>query len=804
MKVFKFVFILSISITLFILLNNPLKGIPPLGKFLSPHQGYLKNAESTDINFPTNLKLKGLQATVSVVFDSELIPHITAKNEQDLYFVQGYITAYHRLWQMEMQLYKTAGRISEILGPNYLKIDRDQRRKGLVYGAKRAEEELEKDPELHKKIKAYADGVNAYIDQLKPANYPIEYKLLNYKPEPWSVFKVCLLLKEMADQLSRGEQDLAHTNALKMWGMDVFNKLYPESFPTIDPVIPRGTKFQFDPIKVTKPNESFPLNFTKPSIEDSDPRNGSNSFVVNSKKTSDGSVILANEPDLGLNLPSIWYLAHLTCPGTNVMGATLPGSPGIVIGFNDSIAWGNTNAKRDLVDWYYISFKNDKREEYQYDDKWLKTQKVIEQFKVKGGEDYYDTIIFTHYGPTTYDRNFPLTENKEINLAMRWTAHDPSREVKALDLVNRAKNYQEFVQAFTYFTGPPQNYSFSSASGDIALWIHGKFPVKWEGQGKFLMDGRKSSHEWAAFMPMEHNYFVKNPTQNFVSSANQHPGDSTYPYYDFDHNWEYYRNRRINERLNTLQNINIKDMMKLQNDNFNYMAFESLPMMIDMLDSTKLSFEMKKELNELKLWDYFNNPDLKAPTFFELWWNSMYELIWDEFENKDIKLYKPSNYNTYYLMKNDSSFSFFDRVSTPEKETLANIINLSFGKAYESLQTWKSENGDDVSWYKFKNTRILHLLQLKPFSVEQVKIGGNNGIVNAASERHGPSWRMIVQFKDNVPTGYGVYPGSQTGNPGNPTYAHMIDKWAQGEYYELNFKNIPADKIKLTSTLNPN
>lgn len=804
MKVFRFAFFCIISFALVLILNSPFRDIPALGKLLSPHQGFWQNAEKKAITMAQEIKVPGLKEEVTIRFDEQLIPHIFAQNDEDLFYAQGYVTAYHRLWQMEFQLLSTAGRLSEIFGERAIDYDRGKRRSGLTYGANRGLDELKKEPESFRIIEAYTRGVNAYIDQLTYAQFPIEYKLLDYAPEPWTEFKSVLLMKEMSDQLSRGERDLQNTNALKLWGKDIFEILYPETHPGLDPVVPSGTKFNFEPIQVTRPDIEFPQTLTQQKIEEPDERNGSNSFIVNGNKTANGSVIFTNEPDLGLNLPSIWYLAHLNSPNYNTIGGSLPGAPGIVIGFNDSIAWGDTNAKRDLVDWYYIEFRDDRREEYRYDNKWLKTQKIVEEFTVNGGATFYDTIVYTHYGPVTYDRNFQVNAEK-INLAMRWTAHDAAKDFKTFLLLNKASNYEDFKEAYQHYTGPPQNVSFASASGDIAIRISGKFPVKWEGQGKFIMDGRDSRQEWKTFMPYDHLYESLNPPRNFVSSANQHPGDSTYPYYDYDATFEYYRNRRINDRLKVMSNITVEDMMALQHDNFNYIASESLPMMLDslQLDSTNLSSFEWQLFNELSEWDYFNNPAEKAPSVFELWWDNLYPLIWDEYESYEVSLARPNTYNTIYILKNQPEFQFIDHRSTTSVESTGDLYRMAFQEALKELQEWIDANDEDYAWYKFKNTTIQHLLPpMKPFSVSGVKIGGNHNIVNAASRRHGPSWRMVVQLNEEGTKGWGVYPGSQTGNPGNPTYAHMIDKWAEGDYFELLFAyEIPSDHEQIIHNL---
>ncbi|MEM9339352.1 MAG: penicillin acylase family protein, partial [Bacteroidota bacterium] len=778
------------------------------GKFLSPFHGFWLNSENEAINASTQLSSTHLKQPVNVYFDELLIPHIFAKNDEDLYYSQGYITAFHRLWQMEFQLLAAEGRLSEVIGKRALRYDRSQRRMGLIYGAKNSEELIIKEyPDVYKKIEAYTNGINDFISSLSLKDLPIEYKLLDYKPEPWTPFKCFLLFSSLHNMLSRGERDLEHTNALKLWGREVFDILYPERHPSVDPVVPKGTLYDFEPIEVEKPQIAFPLEFTNPTITQPNPDNGSNSFVVNGNKTKNGKVIWTNEPDLSLNAPSIWYLTHLNAPGVNVMGAGVPGSPGVFIGFNDSIAWGNTNAKRDLVDWYKIQFKDTTREEYLYNGNWVPTRKEVEAFRVRDGQTFYDTIIYTHHGPVVYDRNFEGSRSEDINLAMRWTAHDASTEVKSLFMVNRAKTYTDFKEAFNYFSGPPQNYSFASVNGDIAVAVNGKFPIKWKEQGKFLMDGSDVSQEWNGFIPKEQNPHVLNPPQNFVSSANQHQADTTYPYYQYDYNYEYYRGRRINDRLRIMNNISVEDMMDLQHDNFNYTAFESLPMMLDSLDSISFTNVEQDYYNTLKTWDYFNEPEWEAPSIFKTWWENLRSKLWEEIDSAEVSLYRPHWYNTYHILKNHPDFEMIDNSYTPEKESTGDLFRITFKETVDELEAYLEEKEDrELTWYRFKNTTIKHLLRLDPFSVSNVKIGGYRSIVNAASANHGPSCRLVVELGNGEVNAWGIYPGSQSANPGNPLYGHMIKQWASGKYEKLLFRNDineETDKIIYTIKMSP-
>ncbi len=795
MKTFRFVFFLSLTVAAGVALNTKIDQVPPLGKFLSPFHGFWLNAENQPLSAPDLLSTPSLKDSVNVYFDEQLIPHIFAQNEPDLYFTQGYITAFHRLWQMEIQLLFADGRISEIIGERGLRIDRSRRRIGLGYGAKNTLEYYQKEnPEFYRLVESYTAGVNEYIETLDYKDYPIEYKLLDYEPEPWTPYKCFLLVGNMSNTLSRSERDLEHTNALKLWGKDVFDILYPETHPGIDPMIPQGTSYDFEPIEVAKPADEYPLAYTDPIIERPEPGMGSNSFAVNGNKTVNGRTILANEPDLSLNAPSLWYVMHLNAPGFNSMGGSLPGGLGILIGFNDSIAWGLTNSPRDMVDWYTIEFKDETRDEYLYNGNWVPTRKVVESIEIRGGDTYYDTVVYTHIGPVVYDRTFEGSRSEQTNLAMRWTAHDVGGELEAMHYINKARNYEEFIDGSKVFKGPPQNFSFASVNGDIAHRVNGKFPVKWEEQGKFLMDGSNVNHEWKTFIPQDHNPVVLNPARDFVSSANQHAVDSLYPYYVYDHSYEYYRGRRLNDRLSVMTDITVEDMMKLQHDNFNYHAFETLPMMLDSLDSVSFTDLELKYYNKLRNWDFFNEPEREAPAIFETWWRKLRSKLWEEIDSAEVALYRPGKYNTYYILKNYPDFEMIDNTYTPAKETAGDLYRVTFKETIEELEDYLSNEGNDLTWYRFKNTTVRHLLGLDPFSFKNIRIGGYRSIVNAASESAGPSWRMVVELGNGEVNAWGIYPGSQSANPGNPTYGHMIGDWASGNYQKLLFtKTIDAN-----------
>ncbi len=813
MRYLKSFIALIIPIVLIYYLNNGFGSFPSLGRIMDPVHGYMANAETKNDLGSKDIKINNREIKGNVYFDDRLVPHIYAENDQSLYFLQGYVTAQYRLWQMDIQTRAASGRLSEIFGENFIPYDLEQRRKGMVYAAEIAVEELKKDPVMLRCIQAYTDGVNEFLGYsgkenelgITYAEYPIEFKLIDYKPEPWTLLKTALLLKYMANTLTGFDDDMETTNLLKLLGEEDFNLLYPDRPSGIDPIIPSEKKYDFEYIQRDTSNIIYTDHYYKKVIDIFETQHeknqvGSNNWVVNSTKTKNGYPILCNDPHLQLNLPSLWYEVQFHTPEVTCYGVSLPGAPGIVIGFNDSIAWGVTNAQVDVRDWYTIQFKDEKRAEYKYGEEWKKTNSRIEIIAVKNKEPISDTVIYTHYGPIVYEGNEKFMDDKKhpeisqrANLAMRWTAHLPSEEVKTFYLLNRAKNYDDYRKAISFFDCPGQNFIFGAHNGDIAITQQGKFPVKYPEQGRFILNGSDPNDDYKDFIPNEQNPNIKNPARGFCSSANQHPTDSTYPYYYTSYDFEFYRNRVINNELTAKQNITIEDMQNLQQNNFNMLASEVLPKLISQVLDPKLISKSEIETyvsvyNTLSNWNYYNHADSLAPTYFQIWWDTLYDMLWDEMYDDEIAFVKPNFYNTAQAINMfPDDYKYFDLLKTQDqKETLKGIVRLSFDNLVEIVDSINKKDASQLIWYLHKGTDIMHISQIPAFSRTDIHNGGYKNIVNATSETHGPSWRMIVELSDPI-NAYGIYPGGQSGNPGSIYFDNFVDTWATGKYNYLNF-----------------
>jgi penicillin amidase len=788
MKIISFIVFGVITVVLVLLFNTTMVLPVPFGKLLSPQQGVWQNAEPLKQDYSAKLSFPQLNGKVKVYFDERLVPHVFADNENDAFFVQGYLHAKFRLWQMEFQTRAAAGRLSEVVGPLALEYDRDKRRLGMVYGAENSLKEIEKDPVTLAECDNYTAGVNAYIQSLTESTMPLEYKLMGYNPEKWSNLKSALFLKYMALELAGYERDFEMTNAKSIFSSADFDKIYPIVMDSLDPIVPKGTVFPKAAINVKIPASADSLYYdnkdsTTITEQKPDPDNGSNNWAVSGKKTKSGSPILCNDPHLGLNLPSIWYEMQINTPSYNAYGATFPGAPSVIIGFNDSCAWGFTNAMRDVRDYYEVKFKDETRQEYWFDSTWHPTTFRIEDIKIKNRPDYLDTVAYTNIGPVMYDKSFDGERNThEKNYAVRWKAHDASNELKMFTLLNKAKNYNDYLQAIKYLHTPGQNCIFACKNGDIAIWDQGEFPAKWYRQGDFVMPGTDSTYFWQGMIPQDENPHLVNPERGFVSSANQLPTDTTYPYY-LGGSYPPYRGWEINKRLEAMNDITPQDMMKLQTDNYNVFGEMALPVLIRNMQVDKLSPQEKNYFEILRNWDLRNDTGSKGATLFVVTWDSLETTVWkDEFLKSGLELLWPSESTLLDDMEKYPNFKYFDNVTTAKIETLPDDVTEAFKKAAAVIR--KADEGGNLEWAKYKDTRVEHLARIDAFSRLHLPIGGGTNTINAAKEQHGPSWRMVVSLTPETEA-WGIYPGGESGNPGSRFYDDFVTDWALGKYYKL-------------------
>ncbi len=811
MRILPFLVSATVTAGLVFTLNIQLKlgatKAPRLGYFLSPQHGFWKNAEKVNTNFDASILANDLKGDVDVYMDDRLVPHIYADHDEDAYYVQGYLHAKYRFWQMDFQTRVAAGRLSEVAGADKLSIDRFFRRLGMVYGAEKTETYInENNPVMKATVEAYTAGVNAYLDQMAPEDMPFEYKLMNFEPEKWTPKKTYLFLMFMSYDLTgrSASADLQLTNTRDYLGYDLFDKLYTNQQDSLDPIIPKGTAYAEPSIIPVKPSTSDIAYLKKVANVDiakvvetpeaPDPNNGSNNWAVSGAMTKSGRPIVCSDPHLGLNLPSLWYEVQITTPTHSTYGASFPGSPAVIIGFNDSLAWGVTNAGRDVLDYYELKFKDTTQNEYWYNGAWKAVTKRVEVIKVKDSADVIENIAMSHWGPVIFDANYQNPQSKGRTLAVKWTAHNPSTGVETFYQLNRAKNIDDYSKAIQLWKCPGQNFVVATKSGDIAIKQQGDFVARWDRQGDFIMPGEDSSYDWQGIIPFEENPMIKNPERGFVSSANQKSTDASYPYYlGTASSFPLYRGISVNKQLSTMSQVTAQDMQALQTNNYNVFAEQARPALMKFIELNRLSKDAQRMVQTMGQWNLYNHPSEKGITIFKLIWDSVESAVWsDELEGSVIPLTKPEAFVLLEQMNRDTNFSVADDIRTKDKvESLKDQVIVGIEKA--TLKCLELEKENKLSWEAYKATRVLHLTKIPALSRLNLPIGGGVNIINATGENHGPSWRMVVHLTDEIEA-YGLYPGGQSGNPGSPYYDSFVDYWAAGKYYRLLF--LPKDKLK--------
>lgn len=787
-KLLPFLITLLVTIGTLTVLSTSFGPLPPAGALFQPTQGFWANAETRDLTGEIDLNLNGPTDSVEVFFDERGVPHIFAQNDEDLYYAQGYITARDRLFQMELQIRAAGGHLAEWMGPNLVEYDLGQRRLGMMYGAEKSLEGLMDNDTVRTAVESYTDGVNAYINTLRYETYPIEYKILNATPAQWKPINTALLLKYMTQMLAGRSDDVRTSNTAAYLGVEFVNEYLSARPELMVPIIPPEKEWDFNVDIPEKPESLYQPEYTQ-KIEQwkPDPLNGSNNWVVDGSKAAGGYPILSNDMHLNMSMPSIWYEIQLQTPEMNTYGVSLQGTPMIIVGFNENVAWGSTNTGADVMDWYEITFRDDDREEYLHDGEWLPISKRTEVINVKGGESVTDTLLFTHHGPIHTKERTPVNEVIQRDHALRWIGHDESNELLTFYKLNRAEGYEDFRDAFRSYTAPAQNMNYGGTDGNIAIQTGGRFPVKWEFQGRTVSDGSDSKYDWKEFIPYENNPFSLNPERGFLSAANQYPTAEDYPYYLGEGFAPYERGRRINDLLRDMDNITVTDFQEMLMDDFSYHAYHLLPVLLDEIDYAELNQTEQKLIDDLQNWNYENKGDAVEPSVFRDWWRELYNSIWDDQYDTNFPMRYPSRDTTVELILDNPDSELFDNVYTNEAETLADLIQSSFVTAVENLTDRRGEPGENWQWGFVNRTDLGHVAQIPGFGKQNVFTSGGAESINAIRGSHGPSWRMIVELDPEGVRGYGVYPGGQSGNPGSKTYDEFVETWRTGELYELKF-----------------
>ncbi|MGH9492487.1 MAG: penicillin acylase family protein [Terriglobales bacterium] len=516
--------------------------------------------------------LPGLGGRVTVVRDAHGVPHISAGSLPDLLFAQGYVTAQDRLWQMDATRRFAAGELSEVLGKGFLRVDRQQRILQIRVVAERLAGSLSAAERAE--LESYARGVNAYI-QTHGDRLPLEFRVLRYKPRPWTVEDSLLVTLSMSEALNHGpyRTELAREAVLAKLGPELTADLYPStSFRDHPPAAPVVADASHPPsaragAATTQIPSEFLSALTNAEVSQDPLPPGSNNWVVSGAHTVTGKPLLSNDMHLPHQIPGVWYEAHLTlrgpgasAPELEVAGVTLPGVPYVIAGHNARIAWGYTSLMPDVEDVYLEQFNA--QGEYLTPEGWKKPERRREVIRVRSAPDETLEVVVTRHGPIITD----LVPGETRKLALQWTLYGADSIHASFLALNRAGNWQEFRQALSSFVTPPLNVVYADVDGHIGYQAVGRLPIRATGDGTLPVPGEDNRHEWTGYVPFEALPSVFDPPSGILATANGRITPDGYPYVLATQWGSPYRTERIYQLLESRKKFTAADMPAVQTD----------------------------------------------------------------------------------------------------------------------------------------------------------------------------------------------------------------------------------------------
>jgi len=779
------------------------------------------------------IHVSGLDGPVDIYRDVYGIPHIYAATHHDLFYAQGYVQAQDRFWQMDFWRHQGAGRLSELLGKSTLETDKFLRTLGWERVARQELEQL--NPESLAVLEAYSAGVNAYLADHQGRELGLEYAFLpllnrGYQPAPWTPLNTLTWTKAMAWDL-RGNMDAEIERAmlLKTLTPEQVEFLYP-AYPKEHPVIVPN----FQPGAESGGSEpgrggDLALSVLAPLLAEAGERAqaldalsgggfegiGSNSWVISGDLTDTGQPLLANDPHLGAQMPSIWYEVGLHCaPKTSdcildVTGYSFAGTPGVVIGHNDRIAWGFTNVGPDVMDLYIEKINPENPDQYEYQGEWVDMEVIVEDIQVGSGKTVPHTVRLTRHGPIitevygleTFAEDAGIETPEHYALALRWTALEPTCVFCAIWGFDLAQGWEDFRVAASQFAVPAQNLVYADVEGNIAYQTPGNLPIRSEGHaGTLPVPGWTGEYEWQGYIPFPELPYAFNPPRGYIVTANNAVIDSSYPY-PISEQWAYgYRAQRIVDLIESAspQPIDIPYIQAMQGDNKDLMA-EILVPILQKMKLADADLIMARALFDG--WDYQTGMDSAPAALYTVFWRNLVAATYtDELpEFCDFSLGAGSQaFEVIRHLLEEPESAWWDDQTTEEVETQPDIFTQAFAAAVKEMRGLGGIDPSQWAWGDL-HTITFHnqVMSSFPFIRDAFDRGayptsGGNSIVNATGWSPDdpyvvgwvPSMRMIVDLSD-LNNSLAVNTTGQSGHPYHPNYIDMVDMWRNIQYHPM-------------------
>ena len=735
--------------------------------------------------------LPGLGAPVEIVRDAHAIPHIYARSPEDGAFAMGYVHAQDRLWQLEMQRRTGQARLSEVVGEAAVETDRFLRTLGLYRVAERNFERLA--PDVRAVYEAYAAGVNAWLGT-RSGLLPLEFQLLGHEPEPWRPADSLVWLKMMAWDLSDNYRD----ELMRARLADRMDRAQLQDLWAQHPDDPLP-----GPHAGAPPFEPAGIDFA--ALEEAAPAErgsglGSNAWVIAGQRTESGMPLLANDPHLGLEIPSVWYLAHISVPEFEIVGATLPGVPVPILGRNRNLAWGFTNAGSDVQDLFIERIDPEDPARYLAPEGSLPFTVRTETIGVRGGDPVELTILETRHGPVIsdlLDEDAGFLEAGHV-LAFSWTALDEDDlSAQAVVRATTAADGEGFVEALRDLAVPQQNIVFADRDGNIGYVVPGRIPVRASGQGHMPVPGWTGAHDWVDRVPYEALPRASNPASGRIVTANNRMVPPDYPHYLTDDWTAPYRAQRIEALLDARPTHDVESFAAIQQDLVSLAAARLTPVLLGLAEPS--NGMAREALAMLGRWDHGMQRDRAEPLIYMAWLRELMRVLFADELGPVFEDYWRIRLEVIHRALGERT-QWCDDVTTGEAETCADAV----GRALEiSLESLASDYGSELGEWRWgeahavrMNSPILGAIPVIGSWFEVARpTGGERETVNAAgfevadpdrpfAQSHGAGYRAVYDLGNPERSVFVISTG-QSGNPLSPYYEDYATPWSEGRYLPM-------------------
>ena len=778
------------------------------------------------------LTLAGLAAPVEVIRDEHGVPHIMAGSEEDALFALGFVHAQDRMWQMEMNRRIGAGRLSEVLGSAALGTDRLLRVLGLHRRARASLEHLS--PGSRRRIAAYAGGVNAWLETRK-GPLPPEFLILGFEPAPWTAADTAvwpkLMSLDVAREWTRDRMRLRLSRVLPPDRILDFYTPYRADKPRgvipsqsgaspssarasansgmAGPLHRVGTDpRRNDPLPIDTASSDRFISGMLSALAPSGGHSGSNSWVVDGTRSVTGKPLLANDPHLGLTAPSVWYLAHLSWPGVDVVGATFPGMPVMVLGHNGHVAWGFTNTGPDVQDLFVEQVDPADSSRYLAPDGRRAFDVRRERIRVKDGEDVTLEVRESRHGPILDDAWSATDHHAGAGrvFSLAWTAlREDDLTLQAGLGLPHARDWESFVANARDFHSPQQNITYADVDGNIGYIAPGLIPVRRghgeERPGTMPRPGWDASHDWQGFVPFDELPRVYNPPGGAIVTANHRIVPDRYPHH-LTFEWAGgYRAQRIMEKLGEGGRHDVESFRALQQDRVSLFARALLPRLRRVPvppGAVEAAVHARKLLDS---WDGAMDPGRPEPLIFHAWiWEFARLVSADELGALQRDAWGRKGPFIQRVLEERSVWC--DDGSTAPVERCDEMLARALAVAVARIAR---DHGDDPDAWRWGDAHVA-IAEHRPFGETPLAplfnlagaAPGSIYAVNAFSfspleeERpfastHGPGFRAIYDLAD-LDRSLFIHSTGQSGNILSPRYRDFEEVWRDGGYVTVPTK----------------